>query len=57
LQRAAPWEILQRTQNNNSAYEDKELRFKERDDKNKRDDHGETDWYQNIQNIAELGTK
>ena len=51
------WEILQRTQNNDSAYEDKELRFKERDDKNRRDDHGETDWYQNIQNIAELGTQ
>jgi len=49
------WEVAQRTQNNDSTYEDKELRFKERDEKNKRDDNRDTDWYQNIRNIAELG--
>jgi hypothetical protein len=36
------WEIAQRTQNNDSAYEDKELRFKERDEKSRRDDNRDT---------------
>jgi hypothetical protein len=49
------WEIAQRTQNNDSAYEDKELRFKERDEKSRRDDNRDTDWYQNVRNIEELG--
>ena len=49
------WEIAQRTQNNDSTYEDKELRFKERDEKSRRDDNRDTDWYQNVRNIAELG--
>jgi hypothetical protein len=49
------WEVAQRTQNNDSTYEDKELIFKERDEKNRRDDNRDTDWYQNIRNIAELG--
>jgi len=49
------WEIAQRTQNNDSTYEDKELRFKERDEKSRRDDNRDTDWYQNVKNIAELG--
>jgi hypothetical protein len=48
-------EVAQRTQNNDSTYEDKELRFKERDEKNRKDDNRDTDWYQNIRNIAELG--
>ena len=53
----ATWEIVQRTQNNDSAYEDKELRFKEKDERFKREETRDTDWYQNIQNIAELGAQ
>ncbi len=49
------WKIAQRTQNNDSAYEDNELRFKERDEKSRRDDNRDTDWYQNVRNVAELG--
>jgi len=49
------WEVAARTQNNDSTYEDKELRFKDREDKSKKEEHRETDWYQNIQNISELG--
>jgi hypothetical protein len=33
------WEITARTQNNDSTYEDKELRFKDREDKNKKDEN------------------
>jgi hypothetical protein len=51
------WKIVQRTQNNDSAYEDKELRFKEKDEKNKRDENRDTDRYQNIQNIANRGSQ
>ena len=49
------WEVAARTQNNDSTYEDKELRFKDREDKSRKEEHRETDWYQNIQNISELG--
>jgi hypothetical protein len=51
------WEIVQRTQNNDSAYEDKELRFEEKDDQFKRDENRDIDWYQNVKNIAELGAQ
>ncbi len=36
-------------------FEDKELRLKERDEKSRRDDNRDTDWYQNVRNVAELG--
>jgi hypothetical protein len=49
------WVIAERTQNNDAQYEDKELRFRERDEKNRKDDSRDTDWVQNIKNIAKLG--
>ena len=49
------WEILARSQNNDSSYEDKELRFKEKDEKFKKDDTRDTDWVKNIGNIKRLG--
>jgi hypothetical protein len=51
------WEIAHRTLNNDSVYEDKELRLKERHEKNKRDGNRGTDWYQNVENIADLGVQ
>jgi hypothetical protein len=49
------WVVAERTQNNDAQYEDKELRFKERDERNRKDDIRDTDWVQNIKNIAKLG--
>ena len=46
------WVVADRTQNNDAQYEDKELRFKERDERNRKDDIRDTDWVQNIKNIA-----
>jgi hypothetical protein len=49
------WIVAERTQNNDAQYKDKELRFKERDKRNRKDDIRDTDWVQNIKNIAKLG--
>ncbi len=49
------WEVVKRTQNNYSAYKEKELCFREKDEKNRRDKNRDTEWYHNLQNIANLG--
>jgi hypothetical protein len=49
------WLVAERTQNNDAQFEDKELRFKERNEKSSKDDIRDTDWFQNIMNIAKLG--
>jgi len=51
------WVILQRAQTNDTVYEDKELRFRDTEGKSRKDDNRETDWTQNIINIAQLGVK
>jgi hypothetical protein len=51
------WIIAERTQNNDAQYEDKELRFKERGEKSSKDDIRDTDWFQNVMNIAQLGER
>ncbi len=39
------WVLAERTQNNDAQYEDKELRFKERDERNRKDDIRDTTGY------------
>ena len=49
------WVVLARTQPNDCSYEDRELRFKETDRRDKSQEWRDTDWNQNLANIKNLG--